>query len=68
MKQISATPYYVWAGLFIIVPIIYVLYYTFTDGSGQFVFFENFNLHFWYFHDRFILSEILRVRMINLLA
>lgn len=44
MKQISATPYYVWAALFIIVPIIYVLYYTFTDGSGQFVFFENFQI------------------------
>ena len=44
MKQLSATPYYVWAALFIIVPIIYVLYYTFTDSSGQFVFFENFKI------------------------
>ena len=44
MKQISATPYYVWAVLFIIVPIIYVLYYAFTDTSGNFAGFENFSI------------------------
>ncbi len=44
MKQISATPYYVWAALFIIVPIIYVLYYSFTDGQGNFVGFDNFSI------------------------
>ena len=43
MKQISATPYYVWAVLFIIVPIIYVIYYTFTD-DGKFVFLDNFQV------------------------
>ncbi len=44
MKQISATPYYVWAALFIIVPIIYVLYYSFTDANGNFAGFENFEI------------------------
>jgi spermidine/putrescine transport system permease protein len=44
MKQISATPYYVWAALFIIVPIIYVIYYTFTDANGSFAFFDNFKV------------------------
>lgn len=44
MKQISATPYYVWAALFIIVPIIYVIYYTFTDANGSFSFFDNFKV------------------------
>lgn len=44
MKQISATPYYVWAALFIIVPIIYVLYYSFTDAQGNFVGFDNFSI------------------------
>lgn len=44
MKQISATPYYVWAVLFIIVPIIYVLYYAFTDANGNFSGLENFSI------------------------
>jgi spermidine/putrescine transport system permease protein len=44
MKQISATPYYVWAALFIIVPILYVIYYTFTDKNGNFAFFDNFQV------------------------
>ena len=44
MKQISATPYYVWAVLFIIVPIAYVLYYAFTDSNGNFAGFSNFSI------------------------
>jgi len=44
MKQLASTPYYVWAVLFIIAPILYVLYYTFTDESGSFVGFENFGI------------------------
>ena len=44
MRQISATPYYVWAVLFIIVPIVYVLYYAFTDAQGNFAGFSNFQI------------------------
>ena len=44
MRQISATPYYVWAVLFIIVPIVYVLYYAFTDAKGNFAGFSNFQI------------------------
>ncbi len=44
MRQISATPYYVWAVLFIIVPILYVLYYAFTDAEGNFAGFSNFQI------------------------
>ncbi len=42
LKQLASTPYYVWAMLFIIAPIIYVLYYAFTDGDGNFAGFANF--------------------------
>ncbi len=42
LKQLTSTPYYVWAVLFIIAPIIYVLYYAFTDGDGNFAGFANF--------------------------
>lgn len=44
LGRLSASPYYVWAALFIIVPIIYVLFYTFTDADGSFVGFENFSI------------------------
>ncbi len=44
MKQLASCPYYVWAILFIIVPIIYVLYYALTDGDGNFVGFQNFSI------------------------
>ena len=43
-RQLPATPYYVWAVLFIIAPILYVLYYTFTDGDGHFCGFANFGI------------------------
>lgn len=42
VKQLVSCPYYVWAALFIIVPIIYVLYYAFTDSEGNFAGFDNF--------------------------
>lgn len=42
VKQLASCPYYVWAALFIIVPIIYVLYYAFTDSEGNFAGFDNF--------------------------
>ncbi len=42
VKQLASCPYYVWAALFIIVPIIYVLYYAFTDSNGNFAGFDNF--------------------------
>lgn len=42
VKQLVSCPYYVWAALFIIVPIIYVLYYAFTDSEGKFAGFDNF--------------------------
>lgn len=58
MKQISATPYYVWAVLFIIVPIIYVLYYAFTDASGNFVGFDNFSI-IGHYSSTFLLSVMM---------
>lgn len=58
MKQISATPYYVWAVLFIIVPIIYVLYYAFTDASGSFAGFENFSI-IGHYSSTFLLSVMM---------
>ncbi|MBP5661667.1 MAG: ABC transporter permease, partial [Clostridia bacterium] len=42
LKQLPSMPYYVWALLFIIVPIGYVLYYVFTDKSGAFAGVDNF--------------------------
>lgn len=41
-RQLITCPYYVWALLFIIVPIIYVLYYALTDSDGNFAGFNNF--------------------------
>ena len=42
MKQLASMPYYVWAIIFIIVPIGYVLYYAFTDSEGNFAGLDNF--------------------------
>ena len=35
-KQAVASPYMLWAAIFIIVPLIFVAYYSFTDASGNF--------------------------------
>ena len=31
-------PYFAWAALFIVIPLVVVLFYAFTDGSGRFTF------------------------------
>lgn len=36
MKKLTAAPYLVWAGIFVIVPLIFVLIYSVTDGNGNF--------------------------------
>lgn len=38
--KLIASPYIVWSVLFIIAPLIFVVYYSFTDASGNFTF-EN---------------------------
>lgn len=38
--KLIASPYIVWSALFIIAPLIFVIYYSFTDASGNFTF-EN---------------------------
>ena len=38
--KLVASPYIVWSVLFIIAPLIFVVYYSFTDASGAFTF-EN---------------------------
>ncbi len=35
-KKLTASPYLVWAAIFIIVPLIFVVYYSVTDGNGNF--------------------------------
>ncbi len=40
-RRIIACPYYVWAAIFIIVPLFMILYYSLTNPSGAFTF-ENF--------------------------
>ena len=35
-KKLTASPYLVWAALFIIVPLIFVVYYSVTDANGNF--------------------------------
>lgn len=35
-SRLVASPYYLWAALFIIIPLIMMIYYTFTDASGAF--------------------------------
>ena len=34
--KLVAAPYYLWAAIFIVVPVIMVAYYAFTDESGAF--------------------------------
>lgn len=36
IKKIVSAPYYLWAALFVIVPLVMVVYYAFTDSSGAF--------------------------------
>ncbi len=38
--KLFASPYIVWSALFIIAPLIFVVYYSFTDAAGNFTF-EN---------------------------
>ena len=38
MQSIAAAPHVVWAALFIVLPLIIVAYYAFTDASGNFSF------------------------------
>ena len=40
MRSISASPHIFWSILFIVLPLIIVIYYAFTDGDGNFSF-EN---------------------------
>lgn len=40
LQRFVAAPYTVWSVLFIVIPLVMVVYYTFTDGSGSFTF-EN---------------------------
>ncbi len=35
-SRIVAAPYYLWAAIFIIVPLLMMIYYSFTDSSGVF--------------------------------
>lgn len=42
-RRIIASPYYVWAAIFIIVPLIMMVYYSLTNPSGKFTF-DNFLL------------------------
>ena len=35
-SKVIAVPYIVWAGIFIIVPSLFVAYFAFTDSSGSF--------------------------------
>lgn len=35
-KKIIAAPYMLWAAIFIVVPLIFVVYYSLTDASGNF--------------------------------
>ena len=38
MQRAAAAPHVVWAVLFIIAPLIFVVYYAFTDKDGAFTF------------------------------
>ncbi len=37
-SRLAATPYYVWAVIFIVVPLVVVVFYSFTDADGNFTF------------------------------
>lgn len=36
IKKIVSAPYYLWAAIFIVVPLVVVIYYAFTNSSGEF--------------------------------
>ncbi len=36
VSKIASTPYMIWAAIFIIVPLIFVVYYSLTDANGNF--------------------------------
>lgn len=38
MQRIIGAPYILWSAIFIIVPLVIVIYYSFTDSSGNFTF------------------------------
>ena len=38
MHRLAAAPHIVWSVLFIIAPLMFVIYYTFTDANGKFTF------------------------------
>lgn len=38
IHRLAAAPHVVWSVLFIIAPLLFVVYYTFTDSSGKFTF------------------------------
>ena len=38
LQRFVAAPYTVWSVLFIVIPLVMVVYYTFTDGTGAFTF------------------------------
>ena len=38
LQRFVAAPYIVWAALFIVIPLVMVAYYTFTNGNGEFTF------------------------------
>ena len=38
LQRFVAAPYIVWAVLFIVIPLVMVAYYTFTNGNGEFTF------------------------------
>jgi len=39
-ERVSGSPYIIWSALFIIAPLVFVMYFAFTDRSGSFTF-EN---------------------------
>ena len=39
-ERFSGSPYIIWSALFIIAPLVFVMYFAFTDRSGSFTF-EN---------------------------
>lgn len=36
LKKVISAPYYVWSAIFIVVPLMLVVYYAFTDANGSF--------------------------------
>ena len=52
--RFAAYPYYVWAAIFIVVPLLMVAYYAFTDGNGSFTFSNITEL--WRYKETFFIS------------